>query len=114
MFQASRMLSLIQSDLCGPMTFPLENGNKYSITFIDDFTRMCYIYLLKSKSQSFDTFKNFHLWIKIEAQLNIGTLRTNNGGEYTSQYFKKYWRRMLVNIKPLFFIIHNKMVWQKI
>ena len=30
------------------------------------------------------------MWIKNEAQLNIGTFRTNNGGEYTSQGFEKY------------------------
>ena len=30
------------------------------------------------------------MWIKNETQINIGTLSTNNGGEYTSQYFEKY------------------------
>ena len=51
---------------------------------------MCWVYLLKEKSQAFDTFKNFHLWIKNETQLNIGTLRSDNGGEYTSKDFDKY------------------------
>ena len=60
------------------------------MTFLDNFTRMCWVYLLKAKSQAFDTFKKFHLWIKNEAQLNSGTLRTDNGGEYTSQDFEKY------------------------
>ena len=46
--------------------------------------------LLKAKSQAFDTFRNFHLWIKNEAQLNIGTLQTDKNGEYTSQDFEKY------------------------
>ena len=72
------------------MPVPSANGNKYIMTFIDDFMRMCWVYLLKAKSQAFDTFRNFHLWIKNEAQLNIGTLRTDNGGEYTSQDFEKY------------------------
>ena len=48
---------------------------------------MCWVYLLKEKYQAFDTFRNFYLWIKNETQLNIGTLRTDNGGEYASQYF---------------------------
>ena len=72
------------------MPVPSTNGNNYIMTFIDDFMRMCWVYLLKAKSQAFDTFKNFHLWIKHEAQLNIGTLRTDNSGEYTSQDFEKY------------------------
>ena len=90
MFRASRKLGLIHLDLCGPMPIPSAIGNKYIMTFIDDFMKMCWVYLLKEKSQDFDTFRNFHLWIKNEAQLNIGTLRIDKGGEYTSQYFEKY------------------------
>ena len=90
MFRASRKLGLIHSDLYGPMPFPSENGNKYIMTFIDDYTRMCWVHLLKEKSQAFDTFKNFHLWIKNETQLNFGTLRSDNAGEYTSKDFEKY------------------------
>jgi hypothetical protein len=56
------------------MHVPSANGNKYLLTFIDDYTRMCWVYLLKEKSQVFATFKNFHLWITNETQLNIGTL----------------------------------------
>ena len=88
MFRASRKLGLIHSDLCGPMPFPSANGNKYIMTFIDDC--MCWVYLLKEKSQAFDTLKKFHLWIRNETQLNIRTLRSDNGGEYTSKDFKKY------------------------
>ena len=73
--RASRKLGLIHSDLCGPMPIQSANGNKYLLTFIDDYTRMCWVYLLKEKSQVFATFKNFHLWITNETQLNIGTLR---------------------------------------
>ena len=60
------------------------------MTFIDDYTRLCWVYLLKEKSQAFETFKNFYLWIKNETQLNIGTLISDNVGEYTFKYFEKY------------------------
>ena len=50
MFWASRKLGLIHSDLCGAMRIPSENGSKYIMTFIDDFTRMRCVYLLKEKS----------------------------------------------------------------
>ena len=46
--------------------------------------------MLKEKSQVFASFKNFHLWITNETQLNIGTLRSDNGGEYTSKDFERY------------------------
>jgi hypothetical protein len=49
------------------MLVPYTNGNKYIMSFIDDYTRMCLVYLLKDKSQAFETFKNFHVWIQNEA-----------------------------------------------
>ena len=70
----STKLRIIHSDLCGPMPIQSTNGSKYMPTFIDDYTWMCWVYLLKEKSQVFATFKNFHLWITTETQLNIGTL----------------------------------------
>jgi hypothetical protein len=76
--RAHRKLKFIHSDLCGPMHVPSANGSRYIVTFIDDYTRMWWVYLLKHKSQAFETFKNFHLWIKNEAQSYIGTLHIDN------------------------------------
>jgi hypothetical protein len=73
-----RILELIHPDLCGPIPFPFSNENKYIISFIDDYTRVCWVYLLKDKSQAFETFKNFHVWIQNEAQSHIGSLRIDN------------------------------------
>ena len=47
-------------------------------------TRMCWVYLLKNKSEAFETFKNFHAWIENDAQSHIGSINTNNGKGYTS------------------------------
>eukprot|EP00253_Pinus_taeda_P015766 PITA_15766 len=51
---------------------------------------MCWVYLLKNKSDAFQTFKNFHKWIENDAQSHIGSIRTNNGKEYTSNEFENY------------------------
>lgn len=63
------------------------------MTFIDDYTRMCWVYLLKQKFEAIETFKNFHVWIEYEAQSHIGNLRSDNGKEYTSNEFEKYLRQ---------------------
>jgi len=91
--RAHRKLELIHSDLCGPMPIPSANGNKYIMTFIDDYTRICWVYLLKNKSDAFQTFKNFHKWIENDAQSHIGSIRTDNGKEYTSNEFENYLRQ---------------------
>jgi len=88
--RAHRKLELIHLDLCGLMPVPSTNGNKYIMTFIDDYTRMCWVYLLKNKYNAFQTFKNFHKWIENDAQSHIGSICTDNGKEYTSNEFENY------------------------
>ena len=83
-FRACRTLEMIHSDLCASMSIPSTNGNKYLVTFVDDYSRMCWVYLLKTKSEAFQTFKNFHAWIENEAQACIDTFHSNNTKEYTS------------------------------
>ena len=61
------------------MSVSSTNGNKYMMTFIDDYNRMCWVYLLKNKSGAFQTFKNFHAWMENDAQTHIGSLHTDNG-----------------------------------
>ena len=72
------------------MPIATANGNKYVQTFIDDYLRMCWVYLLTNKSQVFDVLKKNHSMIKNETQQNIGILRIDNGGEYTSHAFEQY------------------------
>ena len=61
------------------MHVPSVNGNKYMMTFIDDYTRMCWVYLLKNKYDAFQKFKNFHAWIENDLQTHNGSLCTDNG-----------------------------------
>ena len=88
--RAHRKLELIHSYLCGPIFFPSANGNKYMMTFIDDYTRMSWVYLLKYKYDVFQTFKNFHAWIENYAQSHIDSIHIDNGRGYTSNEFENY------------------------
>ena len=56
--RCSDVLELIHMDICGPFPTPW-NGQQYFITFIDDYSRYGYLYLIHEKSQSLDVFKNF-------------------------------------------------------
>lgn len=49
-------LDYIHSDLWGPSKVPSHGGNRYFITFIDDFSRKVWIYLVKTKDEAFNTF----------------------------------------------------------
>ena len=53
----TKLLELIHTDLCefeGKLT---RGGNKNFITFVDDFSKYAYVYLLKNKSDAFEKFK---------------------------------------------------------
>lgn len=52
-------LDLIHIDICDLKYVQMRGGKKYFITFIDDCTRYCYIYLLKSKYKALEVFKHF-------------------------------------------------------
>ena len=51
---------------------------------IDDYTRMTWVTFLKEKSKSFENFKIFKPMVENEANQKIKCLRSDNGGEFTS------------------------------
>ena len=55
--------------------------------FIYDFTRMAWVFFLKEKSEVFDKFKSFKIWVENETEAKIKCLRSENGGEFTSKDF---------------------------
>ena len=87
---STRRLQLVHSDVCGPMQTESLGGRKYFATFIDDYSRCCNVYFLKHKSEVSEKFKEFEASITNESDKRIGTLRTDNGGEYLSGEFKEY------------------------
>ena len=72
------------------MPIKYANGNKYIMYFINEYTRMCWVYLLKDKSQDFENFNNFHVWIRNKEQTNISILHYDNGGEYKTNELENY------------------------
>uniref|UniRef100_A0A2N9GSR4 Integrase catalytic domain-containing protein n=1 Tax=Fagus sylvatica TaxID=28930 RepID=A0A2N9GSR4_FAGSY len=65
-------------------------GNRYFVTFIDDASRKVWVYVLKTKDQVFQLFKKFHAMVEREKGKSLKCLRTDNGGEYTSNEFENY------------------------
>ena len=55
---------------------------RWFIIFIDDHTRVCWIYLLKEKSNAKKVFKIFHAMIKTQFQTQIQVIPTDNRKEY--------------------------------
>ena len=80
-------MGLIHSDVYGPFSSTARGGFQYFITFIDDFSRYAYVYLMKHKYEYFEKFKVFKNEVQNQLRKNIKTLRSDRGGEYLSQEF---------------------------
>ena len=78
--RAASTLDLIHNDVAGPMPTNSINGCKYFLTFIDDYSRYCWIYFTKQKSEFFETFKHFKAMVENNFNKNIKSIRSDGGG----------------------------------
>jgi transposase InsO family protein len=92
--RTSDLLALIHTDVCGPMSTCTRNGDRYFITFIDDYSRYDYVYLMRHKSESFEKFKEFKTEVENQLNKSINALRSDRGGEYLSYEFTMYLKKM--------------------
>ena len=68
------------------MDTPAFNGEKYFITFIDDFSRYGYVYLLHEKSQSVNVLETFVKEVERQLDKKVKIIRSDRGGEYYGKY----------------------------
>ncbi|GKA67029.1 zinc finger, CCHC-type containing protein [Tanacetum coccineum] len=78
----TKVLELIHSDLCDLHATPSLGNKKYFVTFIDDASRFCYIYLLHTKDEALDKFKVFKTEVELQQGSLIKRFRTDRGGKY--------------------------------
>jgi IS30 family transposase len=90
MIRASKLLELVHSDVCGPMKTTSRGGARYFVTFIDDFSRKIHVYLLRTKGEVFDKFKEYKALVDNQTDMKIKTFRSNNGGEFVSKKFDNF------------------------
>lgn len=89
-YNAKEFLELIHGDLCGPISPATKAGNKYFLLLVDDYTRIMWVYFLKSKDGALEAFKTFRAKVENGTENRIKTFRTDRGGEFTSKSFNTY------------------------
>lgn len=88
--QAYAPFDVIHSDIWGPSRVTSILGPKYFVTFIDEFSRCTWIYLLKERSELFGVFQNFFKEIQNQFNSSIRILRSDNAKEYFSASFNSF------------------------
>ncbi|KAL0373926.1 UNVERIFIED_CONTAM: Secreted RxLR effector protein [Sesamum radiatum] len=82
--RSSNLLKIIHTNICCP---DLDSyGQRYFITFIDDYSRYMCIYFLEHKAEALDTFKVFKAEVEKQCDKHIKVVRSDRGGEYFGRY----------------------------
>jgi len=73
---------LVYTDVWGPSNIPNISGARWFLTFIDDCTRVTWVFLLKQKSKVSSRFIQFVSMIKNQFGVNIKRIRSDNAKDY--------------------------------
>nr|GEU91101.1 retrovirus-related Pol polyprotein from transposon TNT 1-94 [Tanacetum cinerariifolium] len=92
-----RMKILVDRKLLPGLTkqAPIQSlgGANYFVSFIDDYSKRCWVYPIKKKSDVFEVFKVYKARVELDFETKIKCLRTDNGGEYTCDEFDLFYRQ---------------------
>ena len=83
--RSTGLLELIHTDICGPFPSGI-GGHKSFITFIDDYSRYMYLFLINEKSESLEMFKTFKAEVENQLDRKIKVVRSDRGGEYYGRH----------------------------
>ena len=80
----SAAFDLVHIDTWGPFSVPTNDGFKYFLTIVDDFSRATWIYLLKNKSDVLHVFPAFINMVHTQYQTKLKSVRSDNAHELQS------------------------------
>ena len=81
---------VVHSDVWGPARILATSGFRWFVTFIDDCTRMTWVFPMNHKSEVPTKFNIFHQYVATQFDKKIQTLRSDNGGEYVNHALHNY------------------------
>ncbi|KAG7307913.1 hypothetical protein JYU34_006528 [Plutella xylostella] len=87
------VLEMVHADVCGPMETVSIGMSRYFLLFVNDYSRMSFIYLLKSKSEVMKYFQEFKAMVEKQTGKCIKVLRTDNGGEFCGAEMESFMKK---------------------
>eukprot|EP00877_Chromochloris_zofingiensis_P013964 jgi/Chrzof1/8821/Cz03g25230.t1 len=84
-------LELVHMDLCGPLPVKSLGGSQYIATFLDDYTGLSVVALLKQKSDISKVVPDVFNMLEKQSNNQVKGVRTDNGGEYVNSVLNSYY-----------------------
>ncbi|RDY02675.1 hypothetical protein CR513_13840, partial [Mucuna pruriens] len=74
----SELLESMHYDVCDPLKVKSFSGALYLVTFIDDYSRKLWVYVLKTKDQVLEKFKQFQTLVERQSSKKVKCIRSDN------------------------------------
>ncbi|KAJ9700761.1 hypothetical protein PVL29_006195 [Vitis rotundifolia] len=88
--RAKSPFELVHTDVWGPCRTASTLGFQYFVTFIDDYSRCTWLFLMKNRAELFSIFQKFYAEIQTQFNISIRVLRSDNAREYFSAPFTSF------------------------
>ena len=79
--RSTRELDYVHADLWGPFRVALEDGSRYMMTLIDDYSRVMWACFLRTDREALPTFVAWKTIVEKQAEKKVNRLRAGNGLE---------------------------------
>lgn len=106
------IFSLIHSVVWGPITVKNNFDTRWFLLFVDDHTRLLWVFLMKDKTETCQLFQIFNLMIQTQFSSQIQILKTDRAHDYFNSVLGNYLSKQgIVHQSSCVLIHHNKMVF---
>lgn len=94
---AQSLFFLLHLDVWGPYQTSTNQGCKYFLTLVDDSSKATWTFLLVTKQDVFQKFKQFLAYVQNHFHTTVKSIRTNHGTEFLNQTFSAFLAQMWIS-----------------
>ena len=98
--KAKEILEIVHTDVNGPHKTTAYSGEKYFVSFLDDYIKLAEVYCIKSKDQVLDCFTEYYNEVCNLTRKTIKKLRLDNGKEYIFSNFYSFAKSKGIFLEP--------------
>lgn len=96
--RAKEVLEIIHTDVNGPHRTVGSRGEKYFMSVIDDHSRLCKVYCIRSKEEVYDCLCEYINEVENITGMKVKKIRCDNGKEYLNSRIYQFTRSKEIQI----------------
>ena len=98
--KTSEILELIHTELHGPHRTTGSDGEKFFLSFINDYSKCSKFYCIKSKSETASCFKEYVNLVENKFNRRVKKLNCDNGNEYLNKEIYQFINEKEIELLP--------------